>query len=102
MPTDYERTLQALLYSLTNEQICAILSSSDFKSANAMMLDCMIERMKNTGDLLGLCDQLEQIMATSSDWTTLTTVITELKSGKGSVIVQNGVQFKAHLNQFNL
>lgn len=85
MPTDFERTLQAIQGSLTDEQICTVLSSSGYSSANTMMLDCMIERMKCTGDSLGLCDQLEQIMTISSSSTTLATIISELKSGKGSV-----------------
>ena len=85
MPIDYEKTLQAIQDSLTDEQICTVLSSSGYSSANMMMLDCMTERMKCTGDLLGLCDQLEQIMTLSSSSTTLATIISELKSGKDSV-----------------
>ncbi|XP_065889566.1 uncharacterized protein [Dysidea avara] len=80
MPIDYERTLQVLQDSLTDEQICAILNTSGYSSANKKILDCMIERMSHTGDLLHLCDQLEQIMTASSDSTTVATVISQLKA----------------------
>ena len=89
MPIDYERTLQVLQDSLTDEQICAILNTSGYSSANKKILDCMIERMSHTGDLLHLCDQLEQIMTASSDSTTVATVISQLKASKHSNLIIN-------------
>ena len=77
MPDDYELTIGKLLNYISDDQICAILSSSNSTIANKIILDCLIERMSCREELLDLCDQLENI-TTSHD---LETVINEIRSG---------------------
>jgi len=61
MPEDYEKSLGMLQNYLTDDQICAVLGSSNFVSANKMILDCLITRINNGTDLLDFCDQLQAI-----------------------------------------
>ena len=63
MPDDYELTVGKLVNHISDEQICAILSSSNSTIANKIILDCLIERMRYREELLDLCDQLENIIA---------------------------------------
>ena len=66
MPYNYEVTLGKLQKHLSDEQICAILTSSDSTIVNKKILDFLIERTNCLEELLDLCDQLEKI-ATSND-----------------------------------
>ena len=77
MPDDYELTVGKLQNYISDDQICAILSSSNSTIANKLILDCLIERMNDKEELLDLCDQLENI-TTPHD---LKTVINEIRSG---------------------
>ena len=77
MPNDYELNVEKLLNYISDDQICAILSSSNSTIANKIILDCLIERMSCREELLDLCDRLE-IIAESHD---LKIVINELHSG---------------------
>ena len=61
MPDDYEMTIGKLQNFITDDQICAILSTNNTFTANKMILECLIERMSCREDLLDLCDQLENI-----------------------------------------
>ena len=63
MPDDYEATVWKLQNYINNDQICAILSSSNPTIANKLILDCLIQRMSCKEELLDLCDQLESIIA---------------------------------------
>ena len=82
LPSDYERTLQAIQDHLTDEQICNVLGSSNSSLANEIILDCITEKMKYDGDMLDVCDQLEKISSTLSDSSVLNSVIRELRKGK--------------------
>ena len=62
MPDDYEVTVEKLQNCITLDYICAILSISNSTIANKMILDCLIERMRDRKDLLDLCDLLENII----------------------------------------
>ena len=61
MPDDYELTIGKLQHFISDDQICAILSSNNSTFANKIILDCLIERMSCREDLFDLCDQLEII-----------------------------------------
>ena len=61
MSVEYEMTVGKLQDYISDDQICAILSSNNPSIANKIMLDCLIERMKCRDDLLILCDLLESI-----------------------------------------
>ena len=77
MPHDYELTVGKLQNNLSDDQICAILSSSSSNTANKIILDCLIERISHREELLDLCDQLE-IITTSND---LRIIVNEIRSG---------------------
>ena len=61
MPDDYEVTVGKLQNYINDDQICAILSSSNPTIANKLILDCLIQRISCKEELLDLCDQLEII-----------------------------------------
>ena len=77
MPDDYELTVGKLQSYISDDQICAILSSSNSTLANKIILDCLIERMSCREELLDLCNQLENI-TTSHD---MKIVINEIRFG---------------------
>lgn len=77
MPENYELSVGELQNYFSDDQICAILISSNSTIANKKILDYLIERMRYKGDLLDLCDQLEKII-TSDD---LNIVVNEIRSG---------------------
>ena len=77
MPDDYELTVGKLVNHISDEQICAILSSGNSTIANKIILDCLIERMRYREELLDLCDQLENIIASHD----LKIVINEIRLG---------------------
>jgi len=77
MPDDYELTVGKLQNYINDDQICAILNSSNSTIANKIILDCLIERMSHKEEILDLCHQLENI-TTSHD---MKTVINEIRLG---------------------
>ena len=60
MPDDYVLTVGKLVNYISDDQICVILSSSN---SNKVILDCLIERIRCKEELLDLCDQMENIIA---------------------------------------
>ena len=78
MPGDYEQSIGKLQNHFSDDQICAILYSTNCRTANKLILDSLIERMSCKEDQLDLCDQLEKI-ATASD--ELKVIIQKLRSG---------------------
>ena len=83
MPDDYEQSIGKLQNYFSDEQICTILYSSDYTSANKLILDYLIERMSCKEDQLDLCDQLEKIAEASNE---LKTIIQEIRSGELKLI----------------
>ena len=77
MPDNYEMTVGKLQNYISDDQICAILSSSNSTAANKMILDCLIEKISCKEGLLDLCHQLE-IISTSRD---MNTMINKIRSG---------------------
>ena len=63
MPDEYELSVGKLVNYFSDDQIGAILSSSNASVANKLILDCLIERISCKEELLDLCDQLESIIA---------------------------------------
>ena len=61
MPDDYEITVGKIQDYITDDQISAILGTSNSSVANKMIVDCLIERISCREELLDLCDQLEKI-----------------------------------------
>ena len=62
MPNDFEMTIGMLQNYISNDQICAVLCSSNSTAANMIILDSLVERLRCRKNLLDLCDQLESIM----------------------------------------
>ena len=78
MPDEYELTVGILQRFINDNQMCAILSSSNSTVANKIILDCLIERMSCKEELLDLCDQLENITTSHN----LKNVINEIRFGQ--------------------
>lgn len=78
LPDDYQMTAGKLVNYINDDQICAILSSNNSTIANKMILDCLIERLSCTEELLDVCVQLENII-TSHD---MRIVINKIRLGK--------------------
>ena len=78
MPDDYELTAGKLMNYISDQQICAILSSKNSTIANKIILDCLIGRINCREELLDLCDQLENITTSLA----LKTVINEIRFGQ--------------------
>ena len=77
MPDDYKLTVEKLKDFISDDQLCVILSSRNSTIANQIILDCLIERMKCKEELLDLCDQMENIIASHD----LKIVTNELRFG---------------------
>ena len=77
MPDEYELTVGKLQNYLSDDQICAILSTNNPSIANKIILDSLVERMRCTEDLLALCNLLECV-TTSVD---LKSVMNEIRVG---------------------
>ena len=78
MPEQYELTVGQLQKHVSDEQICAILSSSSSLDANRMILDCLMDRLSSNVDLLDFCDQLENI----SPLHEMKVLMNEIRSGE--------------------
>ena len=59
LPEDFEATLGALQSSLSDSQICDILSLTT--GHNQKILNCLITQLKKKEDLLDFCASLEKI-----------------------------------------
>ena len=79
LPTDYEKTLQVMQDHLTDEQMCHILSSSNYSAANKAILDCLIT---NLGSVSDFCDQLERLLPLLTNPTVLEIIINDLRTSK--------------------
>ena len=77
MPNDYESTAGRLQDYISDDQICAILSSTNTTIANKKILDCLIEKMSCREDLLDLCNQLDCITTSPK----LQPIIKSIRSG---------------------
>ena len=77
MPDEYELSVGKLVNYISDDQIGAILSSSNASVANKLILSCLIERISCKEELLDLCDQLESVI-TSPD---LKVIINEIRLG---------------------
>ena len=80
LPMDYENTLNLLQNYLTDDQICQILSSSNYSAANKIILDCLIEKFKESVNIPELCKKLELIASLSTS-KQLSGIVNELKEG---------------------
>ena len=77
-PKDSLQSLEKLQDALSDTQICAILNHSDSHTANKMILDCLINKMKFREDMFDLCDQLDKLTDITPDLKCLTD---ELRKG---------------------
>ena len=77
MPDDYEITVGKIQDYITDDQISAILGTSNSSVANKMIVDCLIERISCREELLDLCDQLEKISSSNE----MKSVTKEIKLG---------------------
>lgn len=80
LPMDYENTLNLLQSYLTDDQLCQILNSSNYSAANKVILDCLIEKFKESVDVSELCRKLELIASLSTS-KELASIVKELKAG---------------------
>jgi len=94
LPSDYEKTLQAVQDHLTDHQICDVLTSPNCSIANKIILNCLIEKVKCTANVLEFCDELEKITVLLPDPGILAAVVNELRMGKLSPIQVIGRYFK--------
>ena len=77
-PKDSLQSLEKLQDALSDNQICAILNHLDSHTANKMILDCLIDKMKFREDIFDLCDQLDRLTDITPDLKCLTD---ELRKG---------------------
>ena len=77
---DYENTLNLLQNYLTDNQLCQILSSSNYSTANKIILNSLIEKFKESVNIPELCKKLELIASLSTS-KQLSSVVNELKKG---------------------
>ena len=77
-PNDFYKSIHKLQHKLSDEQIRIILSCPTADAANKMILDCLIDGLKDDKDLPEFCDQLNLLTDISPD---LKHVITELRKG---------------------
>ena len=77
-PKESLQSLEKLQDALSNDQICAVLNCSNSHSANKMILDCLIDKMKFREDVFDLCDQLDKLTDVTPDLKYLTD---ELRKG---------------------
>ena len=78
MPTDYERTIEVLQDCLTDDQICDILSCSDYNAANKVILECLIGSLQSISDI---CDRLQRILPLLANPAVLENIIHDLRAG---------------------
>ena len=66
-PKDSLQSLAKLQDKLSDDQIRAILNCSNSHTANKMILDCLIAKVKFRDDIFNLCDQLDRLLNISPD-----------------------------------
>ena len=81
LPSDYEKTLQVVQDHLTDDQICEVLTSPNHTVANTAIMNCLIEKVKCTGDIVELCNQLDKITLLLPKPGVLLSVAAELRKG---------------------
>jgi len=81
LPSDYEKTLQVVQDYLTDDQICDVLTATNYTIANKTILNCLTEKVKCKGDVLKFCDQLEKISLLLPDPGSLIETTTILRTG---------------------
>ena len=84
LPSDYEKTLQVVQDHLTDDQICDVLTTPNYTIANKTILNCLMEKVKCTADVVKFCDQLERISALLPD--SRIPIINELRTGTSTII----------------
>jgi len=77
MPDEYQLSVGILVNYISDDQIGAILSSSNANVANKLILNCLIERISCKEELLDLCHQLESVIASHD----LKVIINEIRQG---------------------
>ena len=65
-------SLEKLQDKLSDDQICAVLNCANSHSANKMILDCLIDKVKFREDIFDLCDQLDKLTDITPDLKCLT------------------------------
>ena len=81
LPNNYEKTLQVVQDHLTDDQICDVLTCPKHTVANGAILNCLMEKVKFTGDIVELCDQLDKISLLLPEPGVLSSVAAELRKG---------------------
>ena len=82
LPSDFEKTLQVLQDHLTDDQICDVLNSTNYAIANKIILNCMVEKVKITDNMVEFCDQLMKISSLLPHPETLIKIVIELRIGE--------------------
>jgi len=80
LPNDYENTLNLLQNYLTDDQIYQILNSPNYAAANKAILDCLIEKFKESVDVSEFCKKMDLIASLSTS-EQLSSIINQLKTG---------------------
>jgi len=81
LPSDYEKTLEIVQDHLTDDQICNVLTSSNYTVANKIILSCLLDKVKCTADIVEFCNQLEKITLLLPNAEVLVTIVNELRTG---------------------
>jgi len=85
LPSDYEKTLQVVQDHLTDDQICDVLTSSNYTIANKTILNFLMERVNCTADILQFCNHLEAFTLLLPESSVLGSVLSELRIGNGTI-----------------
>ena len=81
LPSDYEKTLHVVQDNLSDDQICVILSSPSYIAANELILNNLINKVKEKEHLFKFCNYLEQVALSSSHKESLQSIICDLRAG---------------------
>jgi len=92
LPSDYEKTLQAVQDHLTDDQICMVLCSTHYTIANSTILNCLMEKVKSTADIPQFCDQMMKITSLLPESSVLCSIISELRIGNQYCSIVHGIQ----------
>ena len=82
LPSDYEKTLQVVHGHLTDDQNCDVLTSPNYTIANKTILNCLMEKVKCTDDIVEFCNQLDKIISLLPDPGVLSSIVSELREGE--------------------
>ncbi|XP_065894902.1 uncharacterized protein [Dysidea avara] len=80
LPSDYEKTLHVVQDNLSDDQICVILSSPSYIAANELILNNLINKVKEKEHLFKFCNYLEQVALSSSHKESLQSIICDLRA----------------------